>query len=663
MEIPDHYRRRKVPNHFYRGITSKLSRLNTLSQRVADFLKSFPPFSWMEETDLEELSVQVTIFHKSANQHVFKEEELPHPHFYVVHKGAIALIQPWDNQIVDICDEGDLFGLRPLIAGESYKLQAIAQEESILYAIPIATFRPFMEKNHEIGQYLLESFASNTRNPYSDIYKGKLLGDAVKLNTNNTVSKLLDLQNVQYSSDLLTCEEETTVQEVALRMTERNVGSILVVREGLGCGIITDKDIRTKIASGAFPISAEAREIMSNPLITYPVQMTITQAQMAMMKSDISHLVLTEDGTPNTPPIGILSKHDVMLSLGNNPASLVRAIRRSRSAAEIRPLRSGVMNLLQGYLDQNIPMKLISKIISELNDATTKQVIRLALEQSDPPPVNFAWLAMGSQGRSEQMLHTDQDNALIFAGKEGEDPDSHRSYFLELARRITADLKLIGYDFCPADMMASNPKWCMSLSEFRRTTSQWIENPGPNEVLLSSIFFDFNRIYGDKGLVDALTDHLFEEFGSHDSFFMHLAAGALQSPSPTGFFRQFLVEQDGQHKDAFDLKKRVLMPLIDAGRVLVLSKQVRSINNTSDRFEKLATLEPANRELFLSCSYAFRAGLKFRTRQGLMHRDSGRYISLEDLSKEEKMKLKRSFKAVKDIQQLLSVRFMTSRIM
>jgi len=212
-------------------------------------------------------------------------------------------------------------------------------------------------------------------------------------------------------------------------------------------------------------------------------------------------------------------------------------------------------------------------------------------------------------------------------------------------------------------MMASNPKWCMSLSEFRQTTSQWIQNPGPNEVLLSSIFFDFNRIYGDKGLVDALTDHLFSEFERQPKFFMHLAAGALQSPSPTGFFRQFLLEQDGQYKDHFDLKKRVLMPLIDAGRVLVMHKQVKSINNTAERFEKLASLEPANRDLFLSCSYAFKAGLKFRTRQGLQHRDSGRYISLEDMSKEEKMKLKRSFKTVKDIQELLSIRFRTSRIL
>lgn len=639
-----------------------LCEVNTLSHRIADFLKSYPPFYWIGEQELEELSVHVIIVHKSANQKVFEQGEAPHSYFYVVHKGAIALTLPGDNEIVDICDEGDIFGLRPLIAREQYKLLATAQEESILYAIPVETFRPFYERSQEISQYLLESFASNTRNPYSDAYKGKLLGDAVKLNSNTTVSKLLDLQNVQYSHNVISCSEDTTVQELSLKMTESRVGSMLISKNGLPLGIITDKDIRIKIASGQYPITVAAREVMSSPVITYPVQMTITQAQMAMMKSDISHLVLTEDGTANTPAVGILSKQDVMLSLGNNPAALVKAIRRSQSVQEIKPLRTGVTNLLQGYLDQNIPMNLISKIISELNDATTKQIIRLVLEGMEPPPVPFAWLAMGSQGRSEQMLHTDQDNALIFADQEGVDPEVHRAYFSRFAQRVSADLNVIGYAFCPADMMASNPKWCLSLNEFKQNISGWIENPGPNEVLLSSIFFDFNRIYGDKSLVDELTDYLFTELERFPMFFMHLAAGALQSPSPTGFFRQFLLEQDGQYKDFFDLKKRVLMPLIDAARVLVLHKRVRGINNTSDRFEKMAILEPSNREIFLSCSYAFRAGLKFRTRQGLLHKDSGRYISLEDMTKPEKMKLKRSFKSVKDIQELLSVRFMTSRI-
>ena len=441
-------------------------------------------------------------------------------------------------------------------------------------------------------------------------------------------------------------------------MTQKKIGAILVVKEKLPVGIITDKDLRNKIVTGQFPITTTASKIMTSPVITYPKTLTVTQAQMAMMKSNISHLCLTKDGTPNTKAIGILSKHDVMVSLGNNPAVLIKAIKRVKKIKSLKPIRSSIMELLKGYLADNIPMTIIAKIISELNDACIKQVISLSLEKmKTPPPTNFAWLTLGSQGRSEQMLHTDQDNALIFEDVPEELLPKTTEYFLEFSNLVTKKLNYIGYEYCPAEMMASNPQWCLSLSEWKKATSHWIINPGTDEVLLSSIFFDYNAVYGDTSLATRLSDHIFYTVQKYPIFFVHLAKGALQNPSPTGFFRQFLVEQDGAHKDSFDVKNRALRPLTDAARVLILSHHIKSINNTSERFEKLAELEPNNREIYLACSYAPKALLKFRTKQGIAHNDSGRYINLDTLSKEEKIKLKRTFKTIKEIQELVTLRF------
>ena len=636
---------------------------NTISARIADFLKNYPPFYSLTQKELNKLSWEVRVVYKEKNSLVFEEDDAPHSHFYIVHKGAVALFRSEEQEVVDVCDEGDIFGLRPLMANENYRLNAVAREESILYGIPISVFKPFTKSNPALSDFLVESFASNTRNPYSQSYKGKLLGDAAGTKNTGADSRLLDLQSVQYSQRVISCQPDQQIKEVAEIMTRHRVGSIVVIQDDLPVGIITDRDIRREIASGNRPISALAEEIMSTPVITYPARMTITQVQMAMMKSDISHLVLTQDGTPNTPVVGLLSKHDVMLSLGNNPAAMIKAIKRSQTIEEIKPIRQSIMNLLQGYLDQNIPLTLTSKIISELNDATSKQVIQLSLKQmKTPPPVDFAWLAMGSQGRSEQLLHTDQDNALIFETVPEESLEETRAYFLELAQIITDGLHQIGFEYCPTDMMASNPKWCLSLEEFTNTTRSWITNPGPDELLLSSIFFDFNRIFGSKVLVDELSEAIYQQTDKFPLFFMHLAGGALLSPSPSGFFRSFLLEQDGEHKDSFDLKKRTLMPLIDAARVLILAKRIKGVSNTAERYEKMAELEPQNAELFLACSYAFKALLKFRTKQGLTHNDSGRYIDLKTLNKEEKMKLKRTFKTIKDIQELISVRFMTSRL-
>lgn len=637
---------------------------NTISHRVADFLKNFPPFNFLHQKDIESLSEQISIIYKEKDSIIFAENEETHTSFYVVHKGAVALRKGPNHDVLDICDEGDIFGLRPLIANENYKMEAITYEESILYAIPIAIFKPYALENKAVGNFLIESFASNTRNPYSKSHRGKLYGDAIGNENLDNDKKLLDLHPVKYSKKLITCSSSTTVKEIAEIMTKKNVGAILVVEDTLPIGIITDKDLRNKVVTGKFPITTTAATIMTAPVITYPKKMTVTQAQMAMMKSNISHLCLTKDGTTNSKAVGILSKHDVMVSLGNNPAVLIKAIKRAKKFKNIKPIRASIMHLLQGYLDQNIPITLTSKIITELNDACIKQVIEIALlKMKTPPPVKFGWLALGSQGRSEQLLHTDQDNALVYEDVPEELKAKTKEYFLKLAAHVNKGLFEIGYDYCPAEMMASNPKWCLSLNEWQDLVYHWITNPGKNEVLLSFIFFDYSLSYGDSELVNKLSDFIFENVKANPVFYIHLVSGALQSPSPTGFFRQFLLEQDGAHKDFFDIKRRALMPLTDAARVLILSHSVKSISNTPERFEKLADLEPSNRELYLACSYSYKALLKFRTKQGLQHHDSGQYIALDALSKLDKIKLKRTFKTIKELQDLITIRFNASNLL
>ncbi len=637
---------------------------NLISERVADFLKNYPPFNELHQNDLSSLSEEIIIIYKEKGEAIFLVDEEPHSIFYVVNKGAVALRRNDSTEIIDICDEGDIFGLRPLMANENYKLQATAYEESILYAISIEAFKPFALAYEEIGNFLIESFASNTRNPYSKNHRGKLFGDPSNIENKEDTIKSLDLQLVRYSKKIVNCKEDTPINKVALSMTSQKVGFMVVTRDGLPIGIITDKDLRNKVATGLHPISAPASSIMSSPIITYPANLTVTQAQMAMIKNKIGHLCLTEDGTAHTRALGILSKHDIMLSLGNNPAVLIKAIERARKFKQLKSIRQSIQQLLKGYLDQNLPMGLVSKIISELNDACLKKIIQISLvKMRRDPPVKFAWLSLGSQGRSEQLLLTDQDSALVFEDVSEESLPSTTDYFLQLGSYVTKGLFTMGFEYCPAEMMASNPKWCLSLSEWKNVISHWIINPGPDEVLMSSIFFDFNFSYGEVSLVDQISEHMHKTAGKYPIFYMHLASGALQNPSPTGFFRQFLVEEDGAHKDYFDVKRRALMPLIDGARVLAFSHQIKAINNTSDRFEKLAQLEPNNEEIFMACSYATKALLKFRTKQGLLHNDSGRFIALDKLTKEEKLKLKRTFTTIKELQELIRIRFKVTNLL
>src|SRR5690606_24045245 len=262
-------------------------------------------------------------------------------------------------------------------------------------------------------------------------------------------------------------------------------------------------------------------------------------------------------------------------------------------------------------------MRQDSKILFEVNYQTIKSFIERRLDQKvEQHPVKHAWMSIGSQVRKEQLLLSDQDNAIIFEDVCESQLDTTKSYFIKLAKIVNKSLYTIGFDYCPADMMARNPRWCLPLRQWKEQFENWMVNPENEDILLCSIFFDYDISYGDVHLTNQLADHIFHMCENNQIFLAAMASVSLRSPSPLGFFRQFLIERNGEHKDFFDLKKRALMPITDAGRVLILQHKIKNINNTAERFEKLASIEPQNSELYLSCSYAAKALLKFRTKQG-----------------------------------------------
>jgi CBS domain-containing protein len=630
---------------------------NSIAERVSDFLKNYPPFNLLTKKKILEISTEVKIIYLEKGKVLFNQNDNHHKFFYIVRNGGISLSKNTngDTTLIDICDGGDIFGLRPLISKENYLLDATANEESIVFGIPIKIFEAVSEKNLKVNKYLITSFASKSFDPYTNEQSSNVFTDYI------TKDNLVDsnLNSVNYTKKPLSCTVKSTIKEAAIEMCNRKISCILVVDDAcFPIGIITNSDFKNKIATGLFPIDTSVKEIMSSPVITQSKNLTILDAQLQMIKHKVGHLCITADGTNNSKLIGILTNHDVLASLGNNPTVILKEVKRAKKTKEIRKIRNKANLLLKSYLEQNIPLSHISKIISEINDSVAIRVIELSLKKMDtPPPVKFSWLALGSQGRREQLLYTDQDNALIFEDTDEENYQETKEYFLKLASHVTKSLHKIGYEYCPAEMMASNPAWCLSISEWKYQFNDWITNVDEKAILLSSIFFDYTSVYGEANLAKELSASIFESLSERKLIFTFLGKEAIASPSPLGFFKQFLVENNGDREDSFNIKRRALMPLINAARLLILSKNVSEINNTSQRFEKLAELEPQNKELYQSCAYAFKALLKFKTKQGILHNDSGKIIQLESLTKEEKLKLKRCFKPIREIQELLSIRF------
>ena len=630
--------------------------MNTIAKRIFDFLKNFPPFSMLSAEQLLSVCKEIDVIYLEKDTNLFITEKPIENKFYVVKDGAIGLFEENTDALVDKCDEGDIFGLRALMRKDNYKLSAKAIEESIVYSISSESFKKFITTNSEASSYLLSTFVSNTR---------YIEADPINIpKVNKNIQDFFEEQSAEYSKTPISCTIETKIKDAAIIMSKKRVGSIVITKNKKPIGIITDKDLRTKIATGIVSINKPVSEIMSSPVITYPEKITVAEAQIAMMKHKITHLCITKDGTPNSELIGILSEHDIIVIRDNNASALVKEVKRATTFVQLQKIRKRAEKILRRNLEQHIPITYITKIISSINESITRRVIELSLlEMPSPTPTSFAWLAIGSQGREEQLLLTDQDNALVFNNVAKEDYQKTKEYFLALSKKINNGLHVVGFELCPADMMGSNPKWCLSVDEWKSQFNSWIKSPGEDNLMLCTIFFDFQYVFGDEELVKKITAGIYKSIDSHEIFLNFLGINALKNPPPLSFFRQFLIERDGEHKNHFDIKARAMMPLVDAARLLILSKNIDVDNNTILRYEKLAELESQNKDIYIACSNAFKSLLRYRTEQGLLNNDSGRFINLETLSKANRLQLKSCFKAVKDVQDLIQTRFKLSQFM
>ena len=636
---------------------------NTIPRRIYDFLKEFPPFNLLSRDLLMRISEGILVQYRQPDEVIFRQGDPPNTHIYIVREGAVHLLREQDGEpiLVEQCDEGDVFGIRPLLAEENYALTAKVVEESLIYAINVQGFKEVLENNPRVAFYLASTFASGIGENYRRQGRPMLFLDQEKMVDANF--PLVEVQSLEKSKDPVTCLPDTFIREAATVMSNRRVGSIIVVNaEGHPLGILTDKDLRSKVATGRVGLEKPVTDIMSSPVITVGTNLTVADVQIEMVKNRISHLCITEDGTPASPVIGVLSEHDLMVVQGNNPALLIREIRRCRNGRELRHIRERAEGLMKKYIYQEVAIAFISTVMSEVNDELIAQSIKLSQAEMDEegherPAAGFCWLALGSEGRQEQLLRTDQDNALIFENVPEEEHEPVKNYYLKLAEKVTAMLHEVGYDYCPGDMMASNPSWCLSLEEWKEQFSKWIFEPSPKAVMYCTIFFDYRPIYGMKELSAKLTEHIFEDIGAQAIFLGFLAKDAVQNPPPLTFFRNFVVESSGEHKDEFDIKARSMMPLADAARVLILDAKVGKINNTFRRFEKLAELEPANRELYEQAADAYEILMRYRALQGLKNKNSGRFFKPSELSKMERVNLRNCFQPIKDLQTLLTLRY------
>jgi CBS domain-containing protein len=381
---------------------------NSIAERIADFLKEYSPFSHLKHEELIAISSNISVANLDKHKVLFQIGDKLHNSFYVLASGAINLtvFSDAEEMLLNKCYPGDIFGLRPFFAKNNYQMTAKAREDSIVYAIPIEVFKPYVAKNPEILDFLLESFATNTKNPAEN--RGKLVTDGIY--SEQQSNEIQYFQSLNYNKTPLKVTTSSPIKEVAQMMNDNVINSAIIIEQNQPIGIVVDADFRSKVANGRVSASATIDKIMSSPVLTVPENISVAEAQLIMLMHNVSHLCVTQDGTEKSAVKGVISERDLIVAQANNPGVLIKEIKRSLNPKELKNIREKLTNLIYTSFEKNIPIQHIYNISGEITTALIKRAVELAILDLGSPPVRYAFFSIGSQGRKEQVLLTDQDH-------------------------------------------------------------------------------------------------------------------------------------------------------------------------------------------------------------------------------------------------------------
>jgi CBS domain-containing protein len=373
----------------------------------------------------------------------------------------------------------------------------------------------------------------------------------------------------------VTCGLETPVREVLDILKREDIGSMLVtLPDGKLAGIFTLRDLLTRVAVAGHSLAEPIATVMTPTPITLPPDVFALDAALAMARHGVHHIVVAD----GVRIIGLVSEKDLFALQQAGVTQISIALREAGAISRLIELSRSIRELAGNLLEQGVSAENLTRIVATLNDVLCRRVIELEIVAAGLDAAKLCWISLGSEGRHEQTLATDQDNGIIFADPDGRTPAEIRSVLLPTARRINEDLDACGFPLCRGEVMACNPRWCLSATEWRNTFGHWIFGGEGEAVLNATIFFDFRALYGEASLAVDLRRWLTVAVADNPRFLRHLAEDALHNRPPLGLLRDFAVFHDAAHRDTIDLKVNGATLFIDAARVLALAAGIAETN-------------------------------------------------------------------------------------
>ena len=640
--------RSRMADESYASIVSAGQALHFISRLV--------PFSFLPPEELDQIAASSSVINYPAGTKLFGQGRSQIEYLYIIYKGAGERYFEEEGQktLRGIMSEGDMYGGISMLLNDGISIRSLSlTEDSTFFVLPKEVFLNICDKYDAVSDFFTDIFGKRMLDrSYAEIISRNFVQSEESPPVfNMPVSSA-------YSQELIDCEENMPIQAAAAVMSEQNTSSIFVRNvDGDYIGLVTDNDLRKKVTATGYDTLKPVADIMSVPLSTISINALLFEALMEMMKKNIKHLAVTDN---RDKVVGVITNRDLLKAQGQSPFFIIREISQAKLVNQLVQIRRQVPRLVQVLINTGAKPRNVTRFLTTVSDAILEKLIGFALEELGQPPVDFVFMILGSEGRQEQTLKTDQDNAIIF-----EDVDEKRlpevmKYFLTFGNKVCTWLDEVGYDFCKGGVMAKNEKWCQPLSQWKKYFAKWIHTAEPEALLQASIFFDFRSGYGDEGLIEELRVHLFKALDGWPGFFRHMSENALYFTPPIGFFRNFLVESKGEHRDAFDIKA-AMQPIVDYGRIYALKNKIE-VTNTIQRLSQLLGQELISEQEFneLETAYSYLMQQRFVRQVTALLEEDGKpdnYINPKKLSRIEQTTLKEIFKRIEKFQGKLRFDF------
>lgn len=599
---------------------------------VTKFLAHTTPFNHLASAELGQLARQIQVFY-------YQQAELVPPgtnRLMIVRTGVFALYSD-QQQLLAKLQEGDFYGYQLLLTDLADDDQLRCEEDGLVYWLGAEAFHQLRHQYKNIDIFFQRLFSRRLHQ-----YREQQQNSRFTL-------KIADV----VQAHKIAIAPEQTVQQAAALMTTQRVSSLLVETDQQLVGILTDRDLRSRVLAQNLPASTLVSQVMTKQPYTIDKHGYLFEAVQLMSRYNIHHLPVTEQGQS----FSMITATDIIRAQQDHPVYLIGEIHRQLSLDGLEQCSQHIAELALTMGKQQVPAHEAGHIITTITDAITQRLIKLAITQLGEPPCVFSWLAFGSQARMDQSLNADQDNALLLEKEpEGEVAD----YFAKLAEFVCHGLDRCGIRFCPGNIMASNPELRLSLKGWSMRFARWISTPTPQALLNASIYFDLRVIEGSRGLFNALQQDILARTAQQELFLLHLAKTALERTAPLGFFKNFILEQDGKHKKGLDLKKRGISLITDLVRVYALAAGISAVN-TRHRLEQLAAQQqlPARDVQDLLDAFDVLAQLRFEKHLHELQQghDVTNLLDPVVLSSLQRHQLKDSFAVIHNAQASLRYRF------